>query len=247
MSETLPIIHEFIISYKRHWIKNTETVIDGRLDSSLYFPIRGKLIFKGDFGTIVCDPAHPLYIPHGIYYRYKSEVETDAYLFNFNDTTVYKSPTPVLPVNINEVENAYKEISLLKIIPSAKSYAKIFSILYNLMSLSLPDTRTSQQSAIMPALEHIMLNYNNPSLSIDVLAQKCHISKIYLHKLFVKTLGVTPYRYITKTRMERASVLLKEGKPVTHVSTEVGYSDIYTFSRAYKNYFGTAPKTSKPK
>ena len=247
MSETLPIIHEFIISYKRHWEKDTETVIDGRIDSSLYFPIKGKLVFEGDFGAVVCDPAHPLYIPHGTYYRYKSADETDAYLFNFNDTTVYKAPTPILPLSMKEIEDAYKEISLHKIMPSAKSYAKIFSVLYNLMSLSLPDTRTNQQSAIMPALEHITLNYNDPSLNLDILAKKCHISKIYLHKLFVKILGITPYKYITRTRMERASVLLKEGKPVSQAATEVGYSDIYAFSRAFKNHFGASPKRARKK
>ena len=45
--------------------------------------------------------------------------------------------------------------------------------------------------------------------------------------------------------MEQARILLKKGYGVGETATAVGYKDPFNFSKAYKGYFGTAPKQEK--
>jgi transcriptional regulator GlxA family with amidase domain len=54
--------------------------------------------------------------------------------------------------------------------------------------------------------------------------------------------------YLLQKRMETAQSLLKEGKlPVLDVAIAVGYDDQSGFGRAYKRYYGHAPKDDRPK
>lgn len=247
MTDQIPIVEKFILSYRRHWEKGVQWQIENRVDSSLYFPIRGTLVFEGDFGTILCDAEHPMYIPRNLSYVYHATADTDAYLFNFYDQNPLDAPQHISAVEIRELENAHDQLNLLRIIPSAKNNAKSFSVLYRIMSLAFPESTNEKDAVLLPALEHIALHFNDTSLSLDVLAEKCHISKVYLHKLFVKKLGITPYRYITNARMNRAYILLKDEKSVGQVAQDVGYNDIYTFSRAYKKHFNESPKKTSKK
>ena len=52
---------------------------------------------------------------------------------------------------------------------------------------------------------------------------------------------MTPFQYITHIRMNQAKILLAEGYPVGVVSSMVGYSDVYQFSRAFKRFYKYSP------
>lgn len=245
MHDSLPIVSDFILTYSRNWKKNFSFEINARVDSALYFVIRGKLIFEGEFGKKICDVNNPMYIPERLKYVYRAETDTEAYIFNFTDENPYSVPLTLNPVDIKEIESVHEQLKLLKAVPSMRNKAKIFSHLYRLISLSFPDGKTTQDTVLLPALEYVARNFDNPLLSLDMLAKECHISKVYLHKLFVKILNITPYRYITNVRMEHANILLKDKKTVGQVAMEVGYNDIYTFSRAYKRYYHESPEKTK--
>ncbi|HQX45751.1 MAG TPA: helix-turn-helix transcriptional regulator, partial [Saprospiraceae bacterium] len=56
------------------------------------------------------------------------------------------------------------------------------------------------------------------------------------------TYGQSPYQYIKQKRMQKANELLKKQSiPLANLATEVGYSDIHSFSKAFKQFFGKAP------
>ena len=73
------------------------------------------------------------------------------------------------------------------------------------------------------------------------IAEHCAISEIYLHKLFKKHLATTPFRVLTDIRMQKAVMMIEEKRSLKEISYNVGYGDVYQFSRAYKKYFGYAP------
>jgi iron complex transport system substrate-binding protein len=88
------------------------------------------------------------------------------------------------------------------------------------------------------ALIYMKANYWNSNLTIKTISDNCNVSEIYLRKLFEKHLKNTPFRELTKVRMNRAKLMIEEKRPLLEVALSVGYSDIYQFSRAYKKYFG---------
>lgn len=245
MAEALPVVSEFILSYKRNWEKNFKLDIDNRVDSALYFPVEGRLVFEGEFGKKICDREHPMYIPQKLNYIYRAEEVTNAYLFNFYDTNPATEPILLDFVDFRELENAHEQLNILRAVPTVRNKAKMLSVLYRIMGMAFPESDTPQNAILLPALEYVAMHFNDTGLTLDILAEKCHISKVYLHKLFVKKLGVTPFKYITNVRMERANILLKDRKPVGQVALEVGYNDIYTFSRAYKKHYGISPDKAK--
>lgn len=91
----------------------------------------------------------------------------------------------------------------------------------------------------------ILENISDCNLSCELIADKLSISEVYLRKLFAKHMGISPSKYIIKQRMEQARRYMIEGYSVTHTADDVGYSDIYQFSRAYKRYFGYSPSKTE--
>ena len=84
------------------------------------------------------------------------------------------------------------------------------------------------------------------SITCAEIANQCNISEVYLRKLFIKYRSITPSRYLLKLRMKKARLYLTEGYSVSETAQNVGYRDVYQFSRAYKKIYGYPP-SGKPK
>jgi len=89
---------------------------------------------------------------------------------------------------------------------------------------------------------------NHYFLDIDVsmVAVESNISQYHFFRLFKDVYGVSPYQYIKQKRMLKANDIMKKNRlPLAQLAMEVGYSDIFSFSKAYKQYFGCSPTQSK--
>ena len=51
----------------------------------------------------------------------------------------------------------------------------------------------------------------------------------------------SPREYLAALRMNKAAELLCEGFGVSVVAASVGYPDVFSFSRAFKNYYKIPP------
>ena len=81
---------------------------------------------------------------------------------------------------------------------------------------------------------------NGLGMTLDDFSNCFFYSKFYLEKKFKQAFGVGIIEYRNKKRMEVANELLK-AHSVSEVSELLFYRSIYSFSRAYKSYFGYAP------
>lgn len=60
---------------------------------------------------------------------------------------------------------------------------------------------------------------------------------------FKKVVGETPLEYLTNWRMQKATVLLREGdKKLFEVAKSVGYDSDASFSKAFKRVVDVAPR-----
>ncbi|MCW8109561.1 AraC family transcriptional regulator [Alteromonas ponticola] len=79
-------------------------------------------------------------------------------------------------------------------------------------------------------------------LSITQLAQQACLSPTQFKSLFKQHTGLTPMRYVTKVRMEKAQALLTHTDyPLQQIGEQVGYPTLSTFSRKFSQYCGFAP------
>lgn len=77
-------------------------------------------------------------------------------------------------------------------------------------------------------------------LSLENLAKLFSYDRYYLEKLFIARYNTGIIAYRNAKRLERARQLLVDHS-VGEVAEMLGYKSIYSFSRAFKLHFGTAP------
>ncbi|MCX5661357.1 MAG: AraC family transcriptional regulator [Planctomycetota bacterium] len=78
--------------------------------------------------------------------------------------------------------------------------------------------------------------------TLDELARWSGFSGQHLNRVFRRSLGVTPLRYLMRLRMERAAALLADGQwTVRAVATKLGFDDAYYFSRLFRQHMGRSP------
>lgn len=78
--------------------------------------------------------------------------------------------------------------------------------------------------------------------TLESLGQEVGCSPFYLSRIFSKEVGLTIPQYLRNVRMERAAELLRSGRyNVTEAATEVGYSSLSHFSKAFCETIGCCP------
>ena len=74
------------------------------------------------------------------------------------------------------------------------------------------------------------------------VARYCSLSVSHLRSKFLKVTGLTIIGYRDKLRIDAAKELLQCGYfDIGEISTELGYCDVYHFSKAFKKYVGLSP------
>lgn len=82
--------------------------------------------------------------------------------------------------------------------------------------------------------------------SLSELSEFTNYNYNYLSNLFKEVTGDTLMNYYRRRRLETAKLLLTDQTlSVTRIARLLGYSSVYTFSRAYKEYFGVTPSEEK--
>jgi len=81
---------------------------------------------------------------------------------------------------------------------------------------------------------------NPPTL--ESLGQEVGCSPFHLSRIFSREVGLTIPQFLRNLRMERAAELLRSGRfNVTEAATEVGYSSLSHFSKAFCETIGCCP------
>ncbi len=86
---------------------------------------------------------------------------------------------------------------------------------------------------------YIDSNYEH-DLKLQNLEQQFGYTKYHLERLFKEKYGIPIMVYRNEKRMEIAASLL-QNHSVTETAQLLGYSSIYTFSRAFRNAYGFSP------
>jgi len=93
---------------------------------------------------------------------------------------------------------------------------------------------------------HLVFEYIADNLSADLplgkLSKVALFSPFHFHRIFKFITGETVNEYVARQRIERAaSDLLHSTKSITTISTAYGYSEVSSFSRSFKKFYGVSP------
>lgn len=88
-------------------------------------------------------------------------------------------------------------------------------------------------------LEWIRQNYQNPDLSLELIALENHYSSSYLRRIFKDTKGFSPTDYLMSFRIEKAKELLRTTpEPAVRICEMIGISNSKYFYRIFKKATG---------
>lgn len=89
--------------------------------------------------------------------------------------------------------------------------------------------------------------YADP-LDLDVLAAEAGVSKYHFLRCFASVYGMTPARYLSERRIERAQDLLRATNlTVTEICMLVGFSSLGSFSARFTDLVGMTPSAYQAK
>ena len=126
-----------------------------------------------------------------------------------------------------------------------ESLALAFSLLlleqHSESSLTLPKGKLSSLQ-LREIIEYIHAHLDT-QLSLTNLATQLSLSTFHFARLFKKSLGLSPHKYILQTRIERAkNLILSQCLPLSNIALQTGFYDQTHFGKAFKKYVGVSPK-----
>lgn len=96
----------------------------------------------------------------------------------------------------------------------------------------------------------LAIDYINAHLDQDIkladIAGLVGISHYYFCHLFKQTVGITPHKYLTQQRIEKAKLLLKNRElSIAEIAIECGFTDQSHLSKHFKRLVGLTPKAMR--
>ena len=102
--------------------------------------------------------------------------------------------------------------------------------------------RPFAESDAADAYEYLNEHYAE-DCSLKTVAAALHVSPNYLHSIFLREVGVTPYAYVTDKRVRRAKRLIAAGeKSMLEIALETGFCSQSHFNKVFKSQTGMTPK-----
>ena len=123
--------------------------------------------------------------------------------------------------------------------------ANVYKLLVNLYRIATG----SNLSKILPtnpiieaATKHICQNYSS-NLTLESVAEYCHVSKQHLSRLFKNIMGVTFINYLITIRIHNASIMLVDtNKSIMEISEECGFNSQNHFCDTFKRIKGVSAR-----
>lgn len=100
----------------------------------------------------------------------------------------------------------------------------------------------SRSFIVKRIINYINKNYEQ-RISLKQIAHTMYLSPVYISKIFKDETGDSPINYLIKVRLEHARQILitSNEESIKSVANQVGYEDMYHFSKLFKKQYGISP------
>jgi AraC family transcriptional regulator len=98
------------------------------------------------------------------------------------------------------------------------------------------------QRKLQQAIDYIN-TYLGEDLSLEAIAQTLGMSQYYFARLFKQSMGIAPYQYVIRQRVERAKQLLKQPElSISDIALQCGFASQGHLNLHFKRIVGATPR-----
>ena len=140
---------------------------------------------------------------------------------------------------LGELEKAWVQAGSLDLLHVKSLF---YQFIHELMlQMVEQEIQTELPDPVKQTLRYIQDHYRE-QVSLDFLAEQFNYSSRHLSMQFKRKTGHSPIDYLIQTRLTKArSLLARSDATMSEIAAEVGYSDVYYFSRIFKKHVGLSP------
>ncbi len=156
--------------------------------------------------------------------------------------------TPESPIYQPLEKNTIVDQILIDLIHRSDSefycHAKIYEMFDALIANSANKSvdQVEQQLFYVRKIIHYIHLHSSTPMQITWVAEACGLNRSYMTRLFKEATGQSVQEYLISYRMKMAcNYLADPEKTIQYIAFSVGYSDVFTFSKAFKKTVGKSP------
>lgn len=141
------------------------------------------------------------------------------------------------------LQNKYPDIFILEKIETLEQLSDIINQICHDVCLSLKRKKQDKEGNLIDdIISFIKQNYDNCNFNNQIIADHFGMSLSYLSQYFKTNVGRTIVDFTTDLRMEKAKQLLNSTNfKLANISEEVGYYNVSSFIRRFKQEIGVTP------
>ncbi len=220
----------------------------GRRHHGFLYTVEGTEMYHFADKTLSAVPESVIYIPKGEKYSIELNDEQSVVIaFDFEMEESAKArpfciklgKNPVLKSQFGSAETQWRS---KKSESQVECKACFYKIIAALIKNEAYYSSTQNRQKISSAVSYLHLHYLENDFKVSKLAVLAEMSPRYFETLFFNEFKTTPKEYVLSLKLELAKeLLLSEKNSVTDVAYQLGYSDIYQFSKFFKAKTGYTP------
>lgn len=254
LCQTRPLISEFYravegVIHKRFLPAKPH----GRKSDAFIYILDGSCVYSFENEEFTVKSGDVLFLAKGNIYS--MDVQSDEYRFIFADFE-FAATDPCMHEAF-EMQNARGIESMFRRIlekwrqkrPAAKEdcLAILYSIYAEIIkSESAEYLPASKRAKLEGAMQFIADNFSKEELTVENAAHAAGMSESHFRRLFKSAYHLSPIKYINLMRIERAKELIRyTNESFSDIATDVGFANLYYFSRMFKKEVGCTPSEYK--
>ncbi|MBE5792649.1 MAG: helix-turn-helix transcriptional regulator [Clostridiales bacterium] len=167
--------------------------------------------------------------------------DTDMSLYAFRQ--IYNDVIgAIMSLTADDETDALKYYDLFTL-SSCRSLDELDGILRTVLTEVMQSSKSEDKRPLIQNILAFMTeSYTDPAFTLAAVAEKFSLTTTRLTLEFKENMHMTPSDYLTMLRMEHAKKLLKQtDMSIKDICAEVGYSDVSSYIRRFKQYTSLTP------
>lgn len=166
----------------------------------------------------------------------------------FHALSYFTTELEAINSQISSKTKEYQELYLSNYIKltSLINQKQLYDYLGNIIEDVCLEIKTAQEGSLrtnmIDSIKYINENYQDPSLSLEHVADLFHISTSYFSRMFNEICDLTFPEYVNDLRLNHSTILLRNTNlNIKEISAQSGFSNVSYFSNQFKKKYAVSP------